>query len=88
MIIRTPNSIVEEGNGRGGGNKDKIPLHAEVNELIDGGIKSWAILLLCQQLQLLYNMHSPRVSQIWRVHVTNRIVNTFPFLKIRRFNVL
>jgi len=67
---------------------DSIPLHAEVNELVDGRIKSKSILLLCQQLHLLNDMNPPTILQIWRVHVPNRVIDCFSFHKTHRSKIL
>ena len=67
---------------------DSIPLHAEVNELVDGRIKSKSILLLCQQLHLLNDMNPPTILQIWRVHVPNRVIDGLSLQKTHRSEIL
>lgn len=68
--------------------RQPIPLHVEVNELVDGRIKSESIFLLGQQLHLLNNMNPPTILQIRRVHVPNRVVDRFSLLKTRGSEIL
>ena len=68
--------------------KRTIPLHAELNELVNGGIQRQAILFVSQQLDLLNHMNPPPAFQIRRVHVLYRLLYALLLLRLRRSEIL